>query len=986
MLRGLLRGALQLARKWICLALTIVLLAGLVGPAMAVGGAGVPLKEKFGPLDDGSKANTVYKAPDYFFVLQEYEQNGIQPYSGEAVDIALGSGITDAGSVPGLVPLAGREDVLIWSVNMPYIEWTVTVPETALYHLLVDYRVLGSNYQNAQRTLLVNGELPYFEATNLYFYRFWEDKGEPKVNVQGDQIRPGQVEVAKWTESAVFDNAGRYAEPLCLSLQAGENTIRLNYTDQEMAIARMALTAPQTVPTYAEVSASFSSLPYATQPVEFQAETEVLWKNDSTLRREADGDYKTVPYAGGRRLLNVIGANKRWKKGGQAITWEFAAPQTGLYKLNMRAAQYWGDGLPMYRKVEIDDKVPYAELLSYAFHGEDDWRMETLSVDGQDMLFYLEEGVHTITMTAVYGDITEVLLGLTGVVFDISAMTRDIILQTGVTPDPNYDYQIDRRIPNFEGRMSSLSERLGYYADLLTDISKKRPLMANNLLTTKALVDGMIKDPDTVARNLDNFTSSQTTLGDWMVELQNSYLELDYFQFLPPETKVPKGNSNIFQKLWMQILAFFASFTQEYDQIIETNEDVVAVDEAIDVWVAMGIEWGEILKEMVDDDFMPSTGIGVNINLLPVGQLATGGVNALMLAITSGQAPDVAIGVGSGSPVELAIRSAVVDLSQFEGIDEVKDRFLPEILMPYYYRGGFYALPQTMSFTVMLYRKDIFVDELGLTPPETWDDLYNRVLPVLSQNGMQFYYPRNYVNMLMQKGGSYYTEDNKRSALDQRVAFDAFDETTALYTQWGVPLSADFYNRFRSGEMPIGVTDYASYMRLLTAAPELYGRWGVALIPGTMMEDGTVNHTVGTSLQLTETTPPNTSCMILSQTEKPEASWEFLKWWTSDSVQTGYGDSLESVIGVGARWNSANITAFKTLPWREEDLPIIEEQMAWVREMPVVLGGYFTTRHLNNAFTRTLMNGMRPRDSLEQAVKDINKELISKQAEYPEEP
>ena len=47
-----------------------------------------------------------------------------------------------------------------------------------------------------------------------------------------------------------------------------------------------------------------------------------------------------------------------------------------------------------------------------------------------------------------------------------------------------------------------------------------------------------------------------------------------------------------------------------------------------------------------------------------------------------------------------------------------------------------------------------------------------------------------------------------------------------------------------------------------------------------------------------------------------------------------------------------------------------------------VLGGYITGRQLNNAWTRAVMNGQEPRVALEEAVKEIQRELKRKQDEY----
>ena len=45
-------------------------------------------------------------------------------------------------------------------------------------------------------------------------------------------------------------------------------------------------------------------------------------------------------------------------------------------------------------------------------------------------------------------------------------------------------------------------------------------------------------------------------------------------------------------------------------------------------------------------------------------------------------------------------------------------------------------------------------------------------------------------------------------------------------------------------------------------------------------------------------------------------------------------------------------------------------------------GGYFTSRHLINAWNRVCVNNENARDALEEAVKDINTELINKRREF----
>ena len=275
--------------------------------------------------------------------------------------------------------------------------------------------------------------------------------------------------------------------------------------------------------------------------------------------------------------------------------------------------------------------------------------------------------------------------------------------------------------------------------------------------------------------------------------------------------------------------------------------------------------------------------------------------------------------------------------------------------------------------------------ELGLDVPETWTDVYERTLPILNQNGLQFA-PAGFSTFIFQLGGQYYTDDGLRTALDSPVAYQAFKEWTEQYTSYGMPIEYNFFNRFRTGEMPIGIANYGMYVQIATAAPELYGRWDIAMVPGHVREDGVIDRSIGNIA--------DTCSVILSQTALADEAFTFLDWWTSTDVQVQFGRELEALLGTGARWNTANVEAFGRLPWDRTHRDVILKQMEWGKEIPVVLGGYFTSRHLNNAWNRVVMSGMNipivnkkrarvsARDSLDQAVKDINRELMAKQEEY----
>ena len=52
------------------------------------------------------------------------------------------------------------------------------------------------------------------------------------------------------------------------------------------------------------------------------------------------------------------------------------------------------------------------------------------------------------------------------------------------------------------------------------------------------------------------------------------------------------------------------------------------------------------------------------------------------------------------------------------------------------------------------------------------------------------------------------------------------------------------------------------------------------------------------------------------------------------------------------------------------------------KEQYIVPGGYFTSRHIINAWNRVVINNENTRDSMEEAVADINKEIAVKIEEF----
>ena len=117
------------------------------------------------------------------------------------------------------------------------------------------------------------------------------------------------------------------------------------------------------------------------------------------------------------------------------------------------------------------------------------------------------------------------------------------------------------------------------------------------------------------------------------------------------------------------------------------------------------------------------------------------------------------------------------------------------------------------------------------------------------------------------------------TAFETETAKNAFKSWVELYRDYGLLTDFNILTRFRSGEMPIVLTNYSFYLTLSATAQEISGRWGMTLIPGTLMQDGTINRTQTASVN---------GVMIMKGAEKrgvANEAFEFAKWWASSDTQ-----------------------------------------------------------------------------------------------------
>lgn len=942
--------------------------------------AGIPDYEN---LDDGSLLEDTVNArlePSYLSYYTGLLDEGTEDTSGFSIAIPSMDFVERSDSGTEIMHDLGDKpgETLALIDENSWAKYKFTVPEDGFYQMGMEYYALEGKRSSVIRSVTLDGKYLFSQAKKLEFPRMWKETGEPWLDNQGNEFNPKRAEVFGWQYRDFWDAEAKSSDPLRFYLTKGEHTIILNAIREPAAMGSIRIFSPVSIPSYAELKQQYDKQGY--QPVtdtliKIQAENATL-RSSPTLKRIEDREPITEPFNKNAVVLNSFGG-AGWRTGGQWAEWEFEVEQAGLYEIGMRYGQWFLNGIPVQRRIFIDGEIPFAEMKEVKFPYKSEWQIKKLGDENGQFLYYLAEGKHTIRMEVQVSGVGEVLESIVETTRKMSLLNREITQVTGTNPDPNGDWKLDKNIPNLVPRLHLMARAMDQSIRQLYEFGVQQGSSeVSTLYEARDRFLEMAEDTSTIPARLQQFTDLQSSLGQWVNGLNAQSLLLDYIVVKSPDTAWQKPAAPWYVRMGNSLHDFFTSFTKDYSGVgnIYAEEDKV-----IDVWIARGRDWAEIIKQMIDEDFTPATGINVNVNVIPAQQS-----QVLLLSNTAGIAPDVALGVEGEVPIDYAVRNALVNLNEFPDYEEVAARFRPGALIPYKYKDGDYALPENQNFTMLFYRKDI-MEQLGISDdeiPSTWQEVMD-LIPLLQQNGMDFYYPHapnnpnlainEFAPFLFQHNGEFYTDNGTVSALDSPEAFEAMKMWTGLFTNYKVQKQADFYNRFRSGEMPIGVADYSTYILLSTAAPELTGWWGMKPMPGIEQEDGQINRATGGLAQ---------TGIIFKSSDMKEEAWELLKWWTSADVQERFGSELESLLGVEARWNTANIEALKRLPWQQSDIDAIMEQWEWFREREVVLGGYYTTRHIANMWNEIVLNGAIPRESVESGVREINKELRKKREEF----
>lgn len=861
--------------------------------------------------------------------------------------------------------------VIEWKEGDDDISFVVNMEKAGDYYIAVDYLSQQTTVKDITLDVTVQfNAVTKQTVNNIELQSAWGDSSDLEIfDIYGNEVSPVQETRNLWRNVYLYDQQYYLQDPLTFNFRKGDNTVTLSKTEGELLLGSIYIVEVSELGNYESPQENNSA---AKELITLEAENP-LFKSTPEIRSASQQNVSVTPYSTENNMLNVISGDT-FNKSGYSLTYAFEVKTAGNYNISMK---YYisQTNTSVYSKIFIDNIILNKELNSYEFKDRSGYNNETLNVNGDNMEFYFEPGVHTITIQLDASLQSEIYHEMSDIISEINSLYLDIIKLTGGNTDKNMDWQIDRYIPYASTNLNDWKARLENLLQLTNELSKSNPNKQNrlyqNISNAYDKLCDLAEKPNELPHKLtvlsEGSSSIANMLSDSLHTATFSPLSLDKLYVHGADAKLPNPKENFF-------MSFFGTVQRVFKSGVEKEDG-----EVVEIWVNRSTYYVSLMQQYADAYYTPKTGVKIRFSLLPDESKIT-------YANASGTQPDAALGVSSTVPYDMGIRGALVDLASFEDFKDIASQFTPGAYTNMSERDHVYGLPETQDFNITYYRKDL-VEMLGVEVPQTYEDIIE-IVPELQRYGMNYHMPLAggsglksiavTAPIIYQYGGDIYADDYLSTAIDSKEAIEAINMMVDLFSLYSLPLtSQSFYNTFRSGTIPIGVAGFEVYLQLTTAAPEIAGLWDVTLAPGVerVDEDGNtyINRTCTSDAK---------GCVIFNKSKKQQEAWDYIKWWLSSDTQASFANDIEATYGPTFLWNTANIEAFKQLAIDEDHIKVILEQWEWTYNIPQTPATYIIERGISNVWNTAVFDQAPIRAAISDAVLEINKEIDRKMQEF----
>lgn len=853
------------------------------------------------------------------------------------------------------------------------VDYVFSVPTDSVYNIYLSYAPVSDNRSAVDFGIKLDGDYPFDAAAKLNFPTAWNNETQEfDVDENGNQLTPKQVVSTEFFTYPAQDETGVEIKPYEFFLSAGAHKLTLIAVDNGVKLSAIKLVPPESDVPYEDYIKQYDkSADNDAEPLVLEAEAAINKTSTALIPYSDTLNANVSPSDSKRTMLNYIGGSS-WGATGEQMSWKFNVKKDGLYKLAFNYKQSDSINRSSYRHLTVDGKTPFAEAREMEFEYSSKWKYYEFGDGDEPYLIWLTEGEHTftleVTLGAKYADYYD---RLNVIVEDLNDIYLSIIKITGSSPDVNRDYELFTQIPDLEESLTENYEKLDKLTnDIISDSGDDVNELAASFQNMLRIIKKMLNSPYRAHDYVSSFYSSFSSISTWLQDMKNMPLRLDYVGIMPEDASADNSVS-LFQGLKFRFSRFITSFTTDYDVEYDSNDK-----NTITVWTTKGRDQANALEVLIKQDFTPETGIKVNLKVVSA---------SLINGLLSNSYPDVMLGMSRTDPVNYGIRNALYDLRQFDDYEEVIKRYQEGADVPYTYGGAAYALPVDQTFYIMFYRTDI-MQKLGIEVPQTWSEFIKASVQI-QRNNMEVYIPFTtiqqagtvnagvgsigmYPTLMLQRKLPLYNDEGTATALNTPAAIRVFDEWIEMYTDYKIQKTADFYNRFRMGIMPLGIAAYSTLYNFVQMAPEIQGKYALALVPA---DDETGSRAVAGG---------GSGTVIINKSTKHDVAWEFLKWYTSAETQTEYSRRVESILGLVGRLQTANVEALNNMEWESDQLKVINEQWKLVEEIPEIPGSYYLTRSIDQAYWSVINGVENSKDAIARWSASADAEIERKYLEY----
>jgi ABC-type glycerol-3-phosphate transport system substrate-binding protein len=377
------------------------------------------------------------------------------------------------------------------------------------------------------------------------------------------------------------------------------------------------------------------------------------------------------------------------------------------------------------------------------------------------------------------------------------------------------------------------------------------------------------------------------------------------------------------------------------------------------MWLAGSEGQAQTIAE-VAGEFTRRTNVKVKCEAISWGEAHS----KYLTSIAGGVAPDIGT-MGLTWGTEFGTLGAMVDLNREypEDVKKIKDAVFPGMWGSIEYRGKVFGIPFDMTEYVLYYRNDIIP-----APPTTWGEL-TALLAELDKKGKGMIFDWGSMSwigfspFLWQAGGDFYNEDYTQVTVDGPAAVVAMRFFADLYTKYKVPKTKiPLEQGMRTGDFPLAISGNWKIDGLRLSAPEIAGKWSIALLP--KGPSGKRTAFIGGRI-----------LGIFSQSKNRKEAWEFMKFLFEPSVGTKLyrGAYLKQ-----DTYLPPNMTTWASIEMDPAFKAVLIEQAKDAKGPPPVMSWDSGAKYIDEAIQKVILRNADPKQELGSAKVELERLLNKK--------